>query len=207
VRTLTGSGIPTTLTRMALSSVRTKHWTRVEYERLIDLGAFRPGERLELVGGALVVREPQGGPHATAVGLAEDALREAFGAGWTVRVQSPIALDEESEPEPDIAVVSGTRRDYQRSHPSHPVLIVEVADSSLLLDRGEKARLYARARIADYWVVNLVDNVLEVYRDPVADPEASFGWRYGSAATLRRGDSVIPLMLPASAIPISDLLP
>src|SRR6185437_4503119 len=76
---------------MAVSSVRTKHWTRVEYERLIDLGAFRTGERLELVGGALLVREPQGGPHATAVGLVEDALRQVFGTGWTVRTHSPIA--------------------------------------------------------------------------------------------------------------------
>jgi len=63
---------------MAVSSARTKHWTRVEYERLIDLGAFRPGERLELVGGTLLVREPQGGPHATAVGLVEDALRQVL---------------------------------------------------------------------------------------------------------------------------------
>ncbi len=111
---------------MAVSSARTKHWTRVEYERLIDLGAFRPGERLELVGGALLVREPQGGPHATAVGLVEDALRQVFGTGWTVRTQSPIALDEDSEPEPDLAVVPGSRRDHSRAHPSHPVLIVEV---------------------------------------------------------------------------------
>ncbi len=191
---------------MTLSSVRTKHWTRAEYERLVDLGAFRPGERLELVGGALVVREPQGGPHAAAVGLAEDALREAFGAGWTVRAQSPIALDEDSEPEPDIAVVQGTRRDYRRGHPSHPVLIVEVADSSLQLDRREKASLYARARIADYWIVNLVDGILEVHREPVADPDAPYGWRYGSMTTLRGGDVVAPLALPRRTIPVSDLL-
>ncbi len=95
---------------MAVSAVRTKHWTRVEYERLIDLGAFQPGERLELVGGALLVCEPQGGPHFTAVGLIEDALRHVFGTGWTVRAQGPIALDDDSEPEPDIAVVPGTRR-------------------------------------------------------------------------------------------------
>jgi Uma2 family endonuclease len=191
---------------MALSPVRTKHWTRVEYERLVDLGAFRPGERLELVGGALVVREPQGGPHATAVGLAEDALREAFGAGWTVRAQSPIALDEDSEPEPDIAVVPGTRRDYRRGHPSHPVLILEVADSSLPLDQREKASLYARARIADYWIVNLIDNVLEVYRDPVADPDTPYGWRYGSTAILHAGDAVTPLALSHPGVPVSDLL-
>jgi Uma2 family endonuclease len=174
--------------RMALSTARIKSWTRLEYERLVDLGAFRPGERLELVGGALVVREPQGGPHATAVGLAEDALREAFGAGWTVRAQSPIALDEDSEPEPDIAVVPGSRRDHRRAHPSHPVLIVEVADSSLEFDRSEKAGLYARAGIADYWILNLGGQVLEVYREPVADPHRAYGWRYASTATLRRGD-------------------
>ena len=193
--------------RMTLSSVRTKYWTRVEYERLVDLGAFQPGERLELVGGALVVREPQGGPHATAVGLAEDALREAFGAGWTVRAQSPIALDEDSEPEPDIAVVPGNRRDYRSGHPSHPVLIVEVADSSLPLDRREKASLYARARIADYWIVNLVDRTLEVYREPVADPDAPYGWRYRSTATLHASDVVMPLTGSCSTVPVSDLLP
>ncbi len=115
---------------MALSPPRPKRWTRAEYDRLIDLGAFRPGERLELVGGTLLVREPQGGPHFTAVGLLEDALCHAFGAGWTVRAQGPIALDDDSEPEPDIAVVPGGRRDHSRAHPSHPVLIAEVADSS-----------------------------------------------------------------------------
>jgi Uma2 family endonuclease len=192
---------------MAVSSVRTKHWTRVEYERLIDLGAFRPGERLELVGGALLVREPQGGPHATAVGLVEDALRQVFGTGWTVRSQSPIALDVDSEPEPDVAVVPGSRRDHSRSHPSQPVLIVEVAESSLAFDRGEKGSLYARARIADYWIVNLVDNTLEVCRDPEANPDSRYGWQYGSALMLSGGDHVRPLSVPNAEIRVADLLP
>jgi Uma2 family endonuclease len=192
---------------MALSAVRTKRWTRVEYERLVDLGAFRPGERIELIGGALLVREPQGGPHATAVGLAEDVLRDTFGAGWTVRGQMPIALDDDSEPEPDVAVVPGPRRDYTRGHPAHPVLLVEVADSSLELDRSEKASLYARARIADYWIVNLAEQAVEVYRDPVLDTDASYGWRYGSIATLRGGNVVTPLALPGGTIRVSDLLP
>jgi len=170
--------------RMTLSSVRPKSWTRVEYERLVDLGVFQPGERLEPVGGALVIGEPQGGPHATAVGLTEDALREAFDAGWTVRAQSPIAFDEDSEPEPDIAVVP-----------------------SLPLDRPEKASLYARARIADYWIVNLADRILEVYREPVADPDAPYGWRYRSTATLHAGDGVTPLAGSRSTVPVSDLLP
>ena len=192
---------------MAVSSARTKHWTRVEYERLIDLGAFRPGERLELVGGALLVREPQGGPHATAVGLVEDALRQVFGTGWTVRTQSPIALDEDSEPEPDLAVVPGSRRDHSRSHPSHPVLIVEVAESSLAFDRGEKGSLYARAGIADYWILDLPDQVLEVYRGPVVAPHAPYGHRYGATTTLGPRDTASPLAAPIAAILVADLLP
>ncbi len=192
---------------MAVSSVRTKHWTRVEYERLIDLGAFRPGERLELVGGALLVREPQGGPHATAVGLVEDALRQVFGAGWTVRAQSPIALDEDSEPEPDLAVVPGSRRDHSRAHPSHPVLVVEVADSSLAFDRGEKGSLYARAGIADYWILNLPDQALEVCRDPVVAPQAQYGHRYAATTTLGPRDAARPLAASTAAILVADLLP
>lgn len=189
------------------SPVRTKHWTRLEYERLIDLGAFEPGERLELLGGQLVVREPQGRPHATGIRLVARALRVVFGPDWTIEAQLPVALDDESEPEPDIAVVPGGPRDYIESHPNRPELVVEVALASLALDRGEKASLYARAGVADYWIINLVDDVVEVYRGPVADPHGAYGWRYASTATLRRGDSVTPLALPDSAIPVSDLLP
>jgi Uma2 family endonuclease len=192
---------------MIPATPRTKRWSRLEYERLIDLGAFRPGERIELVDGALLVREPQGGPHATAVGLAEDLLRGAFGAGWTVRVQMPVALDDDSEPEPDVAVVRGARRDYTRAHPARPVLVVEVADASLALDRGEKAALYARAAVPDYWIVNLVNRTVEVHRDPVAAPDSPHGWRYRSIITLRAGDFLTPLALHSSAIAVSDLLP
>ena len=192
---------------MASSSLLTKHWTRVEYERLIDLGAFRPGERLELVGGALLVCEPQGAPHATAVGLVEDALRQVFGTGWTVRTQGPIALDEDSEPEPDIAVVPGSRRDHSRAHPSRPVLIVEVAESSPAFDRGEKGSLYARAGVADYWILNLIDKTLEVYRDPETNPDSPYGWHYGSARTLSADDRVRPLSAKNAEIPVADLFP
>ena len=74
------------------------------------------------------------------------------------------------------------------------------------MDRGEKASIYARAGVADYWIVNLVDNLLEVYREPQADPAAPYGWRYGSTTTLRRGDVVAPLALPHRSIAVSDLL-
>jgi Uma2 family endonuclease len=188
----------------------TKRWTRLQYDRLIESGVFQPGDRIELIGGELIVREPQRTPHSTAIELALDALRAAFGPGWRVRVQLPVALDEESEPEPDIAVVPGSPRDYLPSHPSNPVLIVEAAESSLTLDREIKGSLYARAQIADYWIVNLVDHVLEVlevYRDPVAAHASPYGWRYASVTTLQGADVVTPLAAPRSRVAVADLLP
>jgi len=194
---------------MALSGVRTRRWTRVEYDRMIEQGLFRPGERLELVDGALVVREPQGTPHATAIRMAEEALRAAFGAGWEVRVQMPVALDDASEPEPDLAVAPGSFRDYRHAHPRQPVLVLEVADTSLAFDRHEKASLYARGGILDYWVVNLVDGVLEVSREPGRAPEetAPFGWRYQQTRRLGSGELVSPLARPGAQIAVADLIP
>src|SRR2546421_12679048 len=165
---------------MATYPVRTRRWTRAEYECLIDIGVFLPGEPLELLGGELIVSEPQGSAHYTAIGLVEDALRAALGPAWLVRSQGPIALDDLSEPEPDIAVTRGGRRDYSREHPARPALVVEVAESSLQLDREHKGSLYARARRDRYWILNLVDRALAVYRRAVQDPSAHFGWRYSS---------------------------
>ena len=91
-----------------------RRWTRVEYDRLIEAGFFRPGDPVELLGGCLMVAEPQGSAHFTSIRLVEDALRGAFGAGWEVRVQGPVALDDESEPEPDVAVVPGAAHPCRR---------------------------------------------------------------------------------------------
>ena len=187
--------------------MRAKRWTRAEYDRLIDRGAFGPGDRIELLGGVLVCREPQGSAHATAIRMAEEALRGAFGAGWDVRVQLPVALDEESEPEPDVSVVPGTFRDYRLGHPARVALIVEIAESSLAADRREKGSLYARAGLADYWIVDLIDHVLEVHREPAVDSQAPYGWRYASLATLRPGETATPLAAPGAPIPVSDLIP
>jgi Uma2 family endonuclease len=181
--------------------------TRVRYDRLVDAGIFGPDDRVELLDGLLIAREPQGGRHATVVGLVAAALEKAFGRGFHVREEKPIALDERSEPEPDVAVVPGGLRDYVSAHPSRPVLVVEVADSSLSLDRLRKGGLYARAGIADYWVVNLTDEVLEVYRDPVTGPAKSGGSRYNSVRLLRRSAIVTPLSAPRARIRVEALLP
>lgn len=192
---------------MMRSTIRTKRWTRLEYERLIDLGAFQPGDRVELVGGDLMVCEPQGTPHMTGIRMAEEVLCQVFAGGWEVRTQAPVALDDESEPEPDVVVAPGTLRDYRHAHPTQPVLLVEVAEASLESDRQHKGSLYARARVPEYWIINLVDSLLEVYRDPIADSAAPFGWRYGSISTLGPRDFVSPLEARQVRVAVADLLP
>jgi Uma2 family endonuclease len=183
-----------------------RRWRRVEYERLIDLGAFE-GDPVELVDGQLVVAEPKGAYHTSARGMADDALRAALPSGWIVRTQAPISLDDESEPEPDLVVVPGGHSTYRHTHPTHPALTIEIADSSLAFDRQHKGSLYARAGLSDYWIVNLVDRVLEVCRDPSTDVSAPYGWRYRSITTLGPGDVVVPLVFPTSRIAVTDLLP
>lgn len=189
------------------TELRTRHFSRVEYEQLIERGIFKPDERLELIGGLLVVREPQRATHAFGAELTGAALQKAFGGGHRVRTQLPVALDDESEPEPDVSVVRGSLAQADRTLPSRPELIVEVAESSLTFDRREKASLYARARVEDYWIVNLVSRVLEVYREPVADARAPYGWRYAGACTLTGVDVVFTLSAPLARIAITDLLP
>lgn len=192
---------------MNASPIRTRRWSRAEYYRLDELGIFHPTERLELVGGQIVVKERQSPAHATAIRLAKEAFEAAFGPGWDVRTRGPITLDEDSEPEPDIAVVPGGPRDYLAAHPSCPPLILEVAETTLLLDRDHKGSLYARAQILDYWLVNLIDTTLEVYREPVVDTRTPYGWRFASTAILRLGDQLSPLATASARIAVSDLLP
>jgi hypothetical protein len=183
-----------------------RRWKRVEYERLAELGVFDSDERLELLDGLLVVREPQDVPHAAARRLVVAALRRVFGEGWLVDSQLPRALDDDSEPEPHICVLPGGPRDYLDAHPSHPVLIVEVAESSLRKDRALKAGLYARAGIADFWIVNLIDRVLEVHRHPRPSDSAPYGWSHRTVTILRAPDTIRPLANPAP-IAVSELLP
>jgi Uma2 family endonuclease len=191
---------------MSLGTVTLRRWTRVEYDRLIDLGAF-DGDNIELIGGQLVVAEPKGAYHTSAISTVEYALRAVLPPDWIVRTQAPVSLDDESEPEPDLVVVPGRPEDYRHAHPARPPLVIEVADSSLAFDRAYKGSLFARAGIQDYWIVNLVDRVLEVYRDPVADAAAVYGWRYRTVTPLAPRDVVAPLAFTSSRLAVADLLP
>ena len=206
-RQLTRSRGADTMPAMAPYETRTRRWTRIEYEKLIDLGIFQPGEPIELIGGELMVAEPQGAAHYTAIWKTAKVLEAAFGPRWVVRTQGPIGLDEESEPEPDVAVVPGSADDYRSAHPSRPALTVEVSESSLSSDRERKGSIYARAGLRDYWILNLEEGVLEVYREPAADPSALFGWRYARRQVFNASARVSPLAAPDASIRVGDLLP
>ena len=170
---------------------------------MIDRGIFRPDDRLELIDGQLVVKEPQDSDHFTAILLVADTLRAAFGPGWLVRPQGPVALDDRSEPEPDVSVVQGLPRDYREGHPIRPVLVVEVSKTRLGFDRAWKATLYARNGVEDYWIVNIVDRVLEVYREPSGGRRSG----YGSVRACGPDEHVTPLAAPTARILVADLLP
>jgi Uma2 family endonuclease len=183
-----------------MKAIEMRRWTRDEYDRMIAAGLFAPGERVELIDGEILQVAPQGSFHATAVQLAGDALRVAFGCGFHVRTQLPLAFDPASEPEPDVAVVPGVPRDYREAHPTNALLVVEIADATLVHDRQRKGSLYARAGIREYWIVNLVDRCVEVYRDPLQA-------RYGSSRRCLPGDHITPLAAPESKISVADILP
>ncbi len=185
---------------MSTSPIQLHRWTRQEYEKMISAGIFHPEARLELLEGEIFTMTPQSSQHATAVQLVENTLRLIYTTGYAVRVQMPLALGLDSEPEPDLAVVPGSPRDYRDTHPAEAVLIVEVADSSLAFDRERKSRLYARNGIPEYWIVNLVDNCLEVYRNPLQES-------YQFHAILRPPETVSPLSSPQASIPVAELLP
>jgi len=106
-----------------------------------------------------------------------------------------------------VAVVRGELRDFVEAHPADPVLVVEVALTSLRFDREHKSSLYARAGRPEYWIVNLVDRVLEVRREPAPSPSAPYGWDYRSVEMLGPGDRACPLAAPAARIAVADLLP
>ena len=185
---------------MADATIRHYRWSRAEYDRAVEAGVFDPDARLELIDGAILAMNPQGSRHTTGVDLTMEALRDAFGAGYRVRTQFPLATDDHSEPEPDLAVVEGDSRTYRDAHPTTALLVVEVSDDSLRRDRTVKQRLYARCGIPEYWILALPDARLEVYRDPTADG-------YRSITIHRSGDTVAPLARPEARIGVDDLLP
>lgn len=177
-------------------------WTCNEYHRMMEEGYFAD-KRVELLDGEILQMPAQLTFHAVAVGLIRRVMDAAYGAGYDVRIQAPATLNPHSEPEPDILVARGDPKDYITHHPGpgEIVLLIEVSDRTLNKDRRRETRAYARAGIADYWIVNLVNRCLEIYRDPLPDG------RYQDAQTYSPGEVVNPLTLPDAEIRVADLLP
>jgi Uma2 family endonuclease len=174
-----------------------------EYERIVASGVFdgRNARRIELIRGELRTRHPICPEHATVVDwLAAWSFTATPRDAIRIRVQNPVAfLDYDSEPEPDL--VWAKPRDYSAHHPraEDVVLLVEVAESSLKFDEGEKALLYATAGIRDYWVVNLIDRRINVHRDPHVSG-------YRNIRSFSQGSTVTPLDFPGASLPVAELL-
>jgi Uma2 family endonuclease len=169
--------------------------SRREYDRLVDLGWF-VDEPIELLRGVLVTMSPQGWPHASAISFFNEQLVLQLAGRHGVRPQLPFAADDWSEPEPDLAVV---RKDPSlRGHPSEALLVVEIADSSLALDRGLKRTIYAEVGIPEYWIVDVNGRTVEVHTRPD-------GGYYSRAQILRDGDVLRPTLLPGVMICVADI--
>ena len=186
------------------SRPRTRRWTVEEYYRLGELG-FLTGERVELLDGKICQMPPLNHPHVSAVDATAEALKLAFGPSCWVRTQAPLHIAG-SAPQPDVAVVSGSRREHQ-DHPTAALLVVEISDTTLHIDRW-KAGLYAAGGVQDYWILDLVHRTLEVRRDPIADPGIKrFRHRYRSVLTVAADQSIAPLARPNVPVAVTELLP
>lgn len=192
--------------RQVLVEPRPYQWSREEYYKLGEFDLLRE-KRVELIEGEVIEMSPIYSPHMTSVTLAIDALREAFGKGWVIRVQGPLSLGTNSDPEPDVAVVAGKARDFKDAHPTTAALVIEVADSSLVYDRSVKASLYAKFGISDYWIVNLKKRQIEVHRRPIIDATSKYGYTYADKMVFTEQDSIAPLAKAKSRIAVADLLP
>lgn len=179
-----------------------------QYHSMIENGILGSDDRLELLDGYLVDKIPNNPTHYGSIQLIEDALDRLLPAGsWCFRVQGPITLSK-SEPEPDLVVAHGGRRDYLSRHPGPQdvLLLVEVADSTLKQDQTTKQEIYARASIGVYWIVNLVQNVVEVYTMPTGPQSEPV---YRRREVYNRSD-MIPLEFGGKVVanvPVADMLP
>ena len=192
---------------VAITSARSPYRFSVDqYHRLSEAGILKTSDRVELLEGLLVNKMTIHPPHATAVGLLQAELSTRLPQGWILRTQSPITTTD-SEPEPDVVVVPGPVRRYARAHPGPAdiALVIEVSDTTLEADRNDQKRIYARARIPIYWIVNIPESQIEVYTQP----------RGGRNPTYRqRRDYLLAEMVPLvisgqeiGTIPVRDVLP
>jgi Uma2 family endonuclease len=175
---------------------RSRRLSRRAYDRLVERGVFE-GEPIELLRGRLVTMSPQGEQHSIVASRLAQSLIRALDESYDIRVHSPYAASDDSEPEPDISVSRKLRR--RAYHPSRALLLVEVSMSSQRKDRLVKAELYAENRAPEYWVIDLVARSVFVHTRP-------FRGAYRSIVQMRRNDVLRPILLPEIAISVADVL-
>jgi Uma2 family endonuclease len=193
--------------RYYLAQSTFRKFTLDEYHKMIETGVLISGEPYELLEGNLVRKMSRGSPHDSAIQALYKRLLRLLTVGWDVRGQSAVTLVGGSEPEPDLAIVRGDENAFRKRHPGPAEigLIIEVSGSSLLIDRHDKGSIYARANLPVYWVVNVVDRVIEVYTQPAGEAEAA---AYSKRDDFAVGSSV-PVVLDGAivgAIAVADVL-
>jgi Uma2 family endonuclease len=183
-------------------TVQTQHrFTVKDYYRMAETGVLGPGSRVELLEGQIIDTSPIGPYHSGIIAQLGEIFYGKSQGRWMVSMQNPLHIDEHSEPEPDIMLLKRAPDYYTKAHPqpADVFLLVEVADASLFYDRDEKLPIYGRAEIAEVWIVNLVEQKLEVYREP------NFTG-YGSKTILRPGQQAAPKAFPDLTVDVGDLL-
>ena len=182
--------------------VQTKHRFSVkEYYRMAETGVLRPDARVELLNGEIIDMSPIGPFHGGVVGRLTRVFNKLSKNRWLVWPQNPLHLDDHSEPEPDVMLLKPGPDDYTSRHPQPDdvFLLIEVSDTTLDYDHAEKLPAYGRAGVAEVWIVNLNETMIEVYREPHFTG-------YGGKTILRAGDTITPLAFPDAAVDVAELL-
>ena len=182
--------------------VQTKHRFSVkEYYRMAETGVLHPDARVELLNGEIIDMSPIGPFHGGLVNRLVRLFTKNSKSRWIVSAQNPLRLDDHSEPEPDVTLLKPAADDYTSRHPrpDDVFLLIEVSDTTLDYDRTEKLPAYGRAGVAEVWIVNLNETLIEIYREPHFTG-------YGSKTILRAGDTVAPLAFPDAAVDLAELL-
>ena len=185
-----------------MSSIKVRLWTVDEYHRMIEQDILTSDDKVELLEGQIIQMSPQRPPHAATTQRAANYLTRLLVGQAYIRVQLPISLPPNSEPEPDIAVVCIDPREYFDRHPAADdiFLLVEVAKTTLKQDRTVKAPVYARANIPEYWVLDVQQRQLYVFRQPEADT-------YQQEIILNQDATISPVAFPDIDVAVNQLFP
>ena len=203
---ITPAVTPPPVSALPFPGASLRKFTVEEYHELIRTGILKEGDPVELLQGYLVLKMARNPEHDGPMDLFEGAIGTMIPSGWFLRIQRAITLGD-SEPDPDYAIVRGTRRDYLKHHPEPKEigLVVEISNTSLQRDRTEKVLIYALAGIPNYWVVNVDERKIEVFSNPSGPSDAP---AYAQRVEYALGESV-PLVLDGTevgSIAVADVM-